>query len=145
MPAIRPGRICARSIRKQAASGNCSRPTDGSRLGRSDLEIQIVTSASESEPACDRLRVNDPATKRPRWEADLPFSVTNTHRDGGRFFVFGSTSDSAHFVARLNWRTGAVERIWSGIPILFDFMYTIGPELIGVGITEGAVAIRVGN
>jgi PQQ-like domain len=110
--------------------------------GGATWEIEIVTEAEENEPACDRLRVNDPATGRARWTADLPFSVTHTLRDGDRFYVFGGTDETHQFVAQLNWLSGAIERMWSGVPMLLDSMYVRGDLLIGVGLSEGVVAMR---
>lgn len=105
--------------------------------GGATWEIEIVTSSAERQPECERLRVNDPATGRPRFTIDLPFSAIAFLRDGERFYAAGSG-----YVARLNWRTGAIERLWSGLPMLQE-VYIVRGLLIGVAFSEGAVAIRL--
>ena len=112
--------------------------------GGATWEIEIVSSSGGPPFAsCERLRRNDPATGKPRWELDLPFSITNTLRAGSRFYVFGSSSEEDRFIAVVVWETGRVERILSGIPMLLDGLAVRGDLLLGTGTTEGAVAVRL--
>jgi hypothetical protein len=110
--------------------------------GGATWQIETVTSSENNEPACDRLRVNDPA-KGKGWIIDLPFSVTNTLHVADHLYVFGSSDDTHHFLAELDWRSGRILHLWNGLPMLFDHMFLHGELLVGVGIGEGAVGIRI--
>ncbi len=68
--------------------------------------------------------------------------MTHTLRDGTRFYVFGGSDETHRFIAQMNWLSGAIERMWSGVPMLLDSMYVKGDLLIGVGLSEGVVAMR---
>ena len=103
-------------------------------------EIDFVTKSPEHGPPCERLRVNDPATGKPRWTIDLPFSITTHLRHGDHFYVYGE-----RHLARLNWRTGAMERLWSGLPMDFDAIHFDRGLILGVAVNEGAAAIRVAD
>jgi hypothetical protein len=110
--------------------------------GGATWQIETVTSSEKDQPACERLRVNGPATGK-GWTIDLPFAVTNTLHVTDHLYVFGSSDDTHHFVAELDWRSGRMDRLWSGIPMLLDRMYLNGNLLVGVGIGEGTVGIRI--
>ena len=112
-------------------------PTD-QLWGGATWEVETVIASSAGEPTCERVRVNDPATGKPRLQADLPFTIGNTLRHGDAFYVTGE-----HYLARISFRTGKVERIWNGIPMLLDHFWIERGLLIGAGIAEGAVALRV--
>jgi len=110
--------------------------------GGATWQIETVTSSEKDQPACDRLRVNDPATGK-GWTIDLPFAVTNTLHVAGHLYVFGGSDDTHHFLAELEWRSGRINRLWSGIPMRLDHMYLNGDLLVGIGIAEGAVGLRI--
>jgi hypothetical protein len=110
--------------------------------GGATWQIETVTSAENGESACDRLRVNDPATGK-GWTIDLPFGVTNTLRAADHLYVFGSSDDSHHFLAELDWRSGRIDHLWNGLPMRLDRMFVRGDLLVGMGVAEGAVGIRL--
>jgi hypothetical protein len=110
--------------------------------GGATWQIETVTSSEKNEPACDRLRVNDPMTGK-GWTIDLPFSVTNTLHVADHLYVFGSSDDTHHFLADLDWRSGRIDHLWNGIPLRLERMHIRGNLLVGMGITEGAVGIRI--
>ncbi|HEV7572986.1 MAG TPA: PQQ-binding-like beta-propeller repeat protein [Thermoanaerobaculia bacterium] len=110
--------------------------------GGATWQIETVTSSEKNEPPCDRLRVSDPATGK-GWTIDLPFDVTNTLDVANHLYVFGSSDNTHHYLAELDWRSGRINHGWNGVPMLFDHMFVRGDLLVGMGITEGAVGIRL--
>jgi hypothetical protein len=110
--------------------------------GGATWQIETITSSEKNEPARDRLRVNDPMTGK-GWTIDLPFSVTNTLHVADHLYVFGSSDHTHHFLADLDWRSGRIDHVWNGIPLRLERMHIRGNLLVGMGITEGAVGIRI--
>jgi hypothetical protein len=43
----------------------------------------------------------------------------------------------------VNWQTGKLERLWSGVPMRLERMYVDRDRLVGVGIVEGALSMRI--
>ena len=107
--------------------------------GGATWQIETVTSSEKIEPACERLRVNDPATGK-GWTIDLPFAVTDTLHVADHLYVFGGSDDTHHFLADLDWRSGRIAHLWSGIPMRLDYMFVRDNLLVGVGIAEGRSA-----
>lgn len=118
-----------------------SKPLTDVTWGGATWQIEIVASSEDRKVACDRLRVNDPATGN-GWTLDLPFGVTNTLRDSERLYVFGSDK-THHFLAAIDWRTGRLDHLWNSIPMLLDRLYVNGDLLVGAGIREGVFAMRI--
>ena len=69
--------------------------------------------------------------------------MTHTLHVADHLYVFGSSDDTHRFLAELDWRSGRIDHLWNGLPMLFDHMFLHGDLLVGVGITEGAVGIRI--
>jgi hypothetical protein len=118
-----------------------SKPPTDVTWGGATWQIEIATRSEDPKVACERLRVNDPATGK-AWTVDLPFDVTNTLRAAERLYVFGS-DDSHHFLAAIDWRTGRLDRLWNGLPMRLDRLYLSGDLLVGAAIREGIFAMRI--
>lgn len=113
--------------------------------GGATWEVEVVASAEGKRrefPVCERLRVNDPASGQARWISDLPFAITFTTLIDDRLYVFGSSSDTQHFLAALDWRSGRLLHLWSGIPMFLDRLFKRGDLLIGAGISDGVFAMN---
>jgi hypothetical protein len=118
-----------------------SKPPTDITWGGATWQIETVASSEDRKVACERLRVNDPATGN-GWTLDLPFEVTSALRNSEQLYVFGS-DETHHFLAAIDWRTGHLEHLWKSIPMLLDRLYVNGDVLVGAGIPEGVFAMRI--
>lgn len=121
--------------------------------GSGDFDLQVVSASSSTAQYrfgnewspyfrdCEELRRSDNNSGRTRWQVDLPFGITATLRDGARLWVAGSRDHSRRYLVALDWETGAVERAWTGLPMLHELR--VADDLIlGYELEGEIVAIR---
>jgi hypothetical protein len=117
--------------------------------GSEQFDLQVVTSKwrgawSPYFATCEGLRRNDPLMASTMWRTDLPFHVSATLRDGPRLFVAGSRDTENRYLVVLDWKSGKVERAWSGVPQITKMM-RVDDAIIGFDLEAELVAVRVAD
>lgn len=117
--------------------------------GSGQFDLQVVTTKwrgawSPYFAMCEGLRRNDPLTAKTMWRTDLPFHISATLRDGPRLYVAGSRDTENRYLVVLDWKTGRVERAWSGVPQITE-MKRVDDVIAGFDLDAELVAIRISN
>jgi len=112
--------------------------------GSEDFDLQVVDSAwvGNWDPyrgTCNGLRRNDARTAKTMWRTDLPFHVSGTLRDGATLYVAGTRDAEHRYLVAMDWKSGKVERAWSGVPYMSD-LKRVGNLIVGFELVFGNLA-----
>jgi PQQ-like domain len=117
--------------------------------GSGEFDLQVVNTRwtgawSPDYATCEVLRRNDPVTARTLWNTELPLRVSATLRDGARLYVAGNRDVNHRYLVVLDWKTGRIERAWSGVPKLSRLEKAAG-LLVGYDPGGELVAVRLAD
>jgi hypothetical protein len=117
--------------------------------GSGEFDLQVVTTKwggawSPYFADCEELRRNDATTAKTMWKTEMPFHVFGTLRDDSRLFVAGGHDPKNRYVALLDWETGKLQRLWSGLPQISE-MLRFDDTIIGFDLARELVAFRISD